>query len=948
MIKELLQAIKEYIIEYVTHRLFVVSMVLFVLFCLLVGRLFKLQIVEGEEHLNNFTYKSKKTLTVEAARGNIYDRNGKLLAYNQLAYSVNFENSNQISEVAAENHTSENEVKNAIVAKTVQILEKNGDHIKQSLPIRLNKGVFQFTATSDAERLRFLADVFGKASSKDLTKEQKNATAKDIFDYFAAKDMFSISDKYSPEEAIQIMNVRYALWLNRFQQYISVTIAMDISDKSVAELNECSSDLLGIHVVVDSIRVYNDAEYFAHIIGYIGAISPKEMETYNENLSEKNKYSSNDMIGKTGLEQKYENVLRGKNGVQEIYVDNLGKIIEKTKEEESVAGQDLYLTIESDLQKYCYDTLEKEIAAVLLANITDQKVEKDKEKDKRIPICDVYYALFDNNALDITHLSSDEAGRYETALQQELNSARQDVLSEIRTILTQTETPLSELEDEYKAYMDYIYSLLSKNEIYNSKKIESTDETYKAYLADEISLGAFLKYAINQGAIDISSFELSSDYYDSQEVYEALSDYLGKKLAEDVSFDKLILKYMIRSERVSGDQIVSILFEQKVLNQKTDTDYPDYVSGKLSAYKFIRRKINNLEITPAQLALDPCEGSVVVTDVHNGEILAMVSYPSHDNNRLTNSVDASYYTMLLNDKTNPLYNRATQQRTAPGSTYKMLTTIAGVEEGAIDLDTTIKDEGTFTKDNTPAKCWIAPGNHGTIGIEEALEVSCNYFFYEVGYRLGGGEDNFSDAEGLPKLEKYASMFGLDCNSGIELDEIAPKISDKTVVRSAIGQGTNSFTPTQLSRYVTTVANSGTCYDLSLIKEIRNINGKTTYKNEHTVHGKVEIDNRLWTTVHNGMRRVVKNHTDSNMLINQIKVDVAGKTGTAEENLLRPAHALFVSYAPFVNPKISVTSVIPYGYSSGNAEELAGFIYAYYFDPDKLANVSVTGNVNMAD
>lgn len=948
MIKELLQAIKEYIIEYVTHRLFVVSMVLFVLFCLLVGRLFKLQIVEGEEHLNNFTYKSKKTLTVEAARGNIYDRNGKLLAYNQLAYSVNFENSNQISEVAAENHTSENEVKNAIVAKTIQILEKNGDHIKQSLPIRLNRGVFQFTATSDAERLRFLADVFGKASSKDLTKEQKNATAKDIFDYFAAKDMFSISDKYSPEEAIKIMNVRYALWLNRFQQYISVTIAMDISDQSVAELNECSSDLLGINVVVDSIRVYNDAEYFAHIIGYIGAISPKEMESYNENLSEKNKYSSNDMIGKTGLEQKYENVLRGKNGVQEIYVDNLGKIIEKTKEEESVAGQDLYLTIESDLQKYCYDTLEKEIAAVLLANITDQKVEKDKEKDKRIPISDVYYALFDNNALDITHLSSNEAGNYEAALQQELNSARQAVLSEIRTILTQTDTPLSELEDEYKAYMDYIYSLLSKNEIYNSKKIESTDETYKAYLAEEISLGAFLKYAINQGAIDISSFELTSDYYDSQEVYEALSDYLEKNLAEDIAFDKLILKYMIRSERISGDQIVSILFEQKVLDQKSDKDYPDYYSGKLSAYKFIRRKIYNLEITPAQLALDPCEGSVVVTDVHNGEILAMVSYPSHDNNRLTNSVDASYYTMLLNDKTNPLYNRATQQRTAPGSTYKMLTTIAGVEEGAIDLNTEIKDEGTFTKDNTPAKCWIAPGNHGTIGIEEALEVSCNYFFYEVGYRLGGGENNFSDAVGLPKLEKYASMFGLDCNSGIELDEIAPKISDKTVVRSAIGQGTNSFTPTQLSRYVTTVANSGTCYDLSLIKEIRNIKGKTTYKNEHTVHGKVEIDSKLWTTVHNGMRRVVKNHTDSNMLINQIKVDVAGKTGTAEENLLRPAHALFVSYAPFVNPQISVTSVIPYGYSSGNAEELAGFIYAYYFDPDKLANVSVTGNVNMAD
>lgn len=947
MIKELLQAIKEYIIEYVTHRLFAISLVMFVLFSLLIGQLFKLQIVEGAEHLDNFTYKSKKTLTVQAARGNIFDRNGNLLAYNQLAYSVTFENSNKLTEVAAENGVSENELKNSVVAKTIEILDRNGDTVRNVLPISLDKnGNLKFTSSSDAERLRFLAEAYGTSSSDELTKEQKNASAKAVFEYFAGKDKFNISSDYSLEEALEIMNVRYALWLNRFQQYISVTIAVNISDESVAELNECSSDLLGIDVVVDSIRVYNDAEYFAHIIGYIGAISPKEMETYNAELSDENKYSSNDMIGKTGLEQKYESTLRGTNGVEEIYVDNLGKIIEKTKEEESTAGQDIYLTIDSDLQKYCYDTLEKEIASVLLVKITDKEV--DKEKEKLIPAADVYYALFDNNALDITHLSIDEAGTYENMVNQTLVSTRASVLSRIRTMLSSMDTPMKDLDDEDTAYMEYIFSALSQREIYNNKKIESADETYKSYVAGEISLGTYLQYAINQGAIDISSFELSSDYYDSLEVYHALLDYLEESLGNDTAFDKLVMKYMIKSGRVSGEQVIHILFEQGVLDQELDEDYADFLSGKLSAYKFIRKKIDKLEITPAQLALDPCEGSVVVTDVNNGEILAMVSYPSHDNNRLTNSVDSEYYTALLGDKTNPLYNRATQQRTAPGSTYKMLTTIAGVEEGAIDLNTVIKDEGTFTKDNTPAKCWIAPGNHGTIGIEEALEVSCNYFFYEVGYRLGGGENHFSDANGLAKLSKYASMFGLDSNSGIELDEIDPKVSDETVVRSAIGQGTNSYTPTQLSRYVTTVANSGTCYDLSLIREIKDLDGNTTYQNEHTVHGKVNIDTALWNTVHNGMRRVVKNHTDESMLINQIDVEVAGKTGTAEENLLRPAHALFVSYAPFEHPEISVTSVIPYGYSSGNAEELAGFIYAYYFDPDKLENASVTGNVNMSD
>ena len=425
-------------------------------------------------------------------------------------------------------------------------------------------------------------------------------------------------------------------------------------------------------------------------------------------------------------------------------------------------------------------------------------------------------------------------------------------------------------------------------------------------------------------------------------------DDIENALSNDTEFDKLVMKYMIKSNRVSGAQIIQMLFEQGVLNKENDADYKKFESGELSDYKFIRRKINNLEITPAQLALDPCEGSVIVTDTNSGEILAMVSYPSYDNNRLTNSVEPAYYSKLINDKTNPLYNRATQQRTAPGSTYKMLTTIAGVEEGAIDLDTKIDAEGIFTKVDPPAKCWYYPSKHGLIDIEEALEVSCNYFFYEVGYRLAGGEDHYSDSVGLSKLSKYASLFGLDTTSGIELDEIDPKVSDESAVRSAIGQGTNAYTPTQLSRYVTTIATSGTCYDLSIIKQITDKDENTTYENPHNIHGKVDISSGLWNTVHNGMRRVVKDHTDENMLINQIDVEVAGKTGTAEENLARPAHALFVSYAPFNRPEISVTSVIPYGYSSGNAEELAGFIYAYYFDPEKLENASITGNVNMSD
>ena len=186
MIKDLFRAMKEYIIEYVSHRLFVLTTIMLILFGLLIGRLFTLQIIEGEEHMNNFTYKSKKTLTVEAARGNIYDCKGKLLAYNQLAYSVTFENSSKLSEVAEENNVSENILKNSVVARTIEILESNGDSISVDFPISLSRtGKLTYGNTSNSEKLHFLAEVYGKSSYEDLTEEQQNMTAQQVFDLLA-------------------------------------------------------------------------------------------------------------------------------------------------------------------------------------------------------------------------------------------------------------------------------------------------------------------------------------------------------------------------------------------------------------------------------------------------------------------------------------------------------------------------------------------------------------------------------------------------------------------------------------------------------------------------------------------------------------------------------------------------------------------------------------------
>lgn len=945
MFKEFFSLIKESIIEHVKHRLFVVTVLFLVLFGILIYRLFDLQIVNGEKYQESFTYKSVKTVAVKATRGNIYDCNGKLLAYNEASYTLSYISGTDLTEAAAAKETTSNELRNDIVYKTILILEQNGDKMSVSLPLKLTSKGFEFTVSGNTLNT-FLMNVYGASSVDSLTEEQASSTADDIFKYMRGKDLFNISETYSDEAALKILAVRYEIWLNRYQQYMSVQLADGISEESYAAIKENSDELLGMEVSVESHRVYNDSVYFAQIIGYIGNISNEELEKYNETLDDSEKYSANDMVGKMGLESEFESYLRGKDGYQKMYVDNMGKVIEVIDSKDPVAGNDIYLTIDSDLQKYCYNALETEIASILLAHIKNVTTSTDKDD---IPITDVYFALFDNNVISIDDLAAKDASELEQSVNSYFQSAKQNTLSRLDDILNVSHTPLHDLTLQYQDYMEFICEQLSEMGIYNPSKIDKSDAAYVSYINNSISLCEYLKYAISQGAIDISGISTKSDYYDTDEIYNVLTEYILKEFENNTSFDKLVFKYMIISGELTGSQVINLLYDQGILNTATDADYSDYKAGVMGSYDFICKKIKNLEITPAMLALDPCSGSIVVTNPNNGTVKAMTSYPSYDNNRLTNMIDADYYSKITTDKTTPMYSRATMQQTAPGSTFKMITAFAGMNEGVIGVNDVIQTKGYFDKTETPAKCWIYPSAHGTIGISKAIEESCNYFFYELGYRMATKDTGtYSDITGVERLQKYAGMFGFDSTSGIELPESKPQISDADSIRTAIGQGTNNFTATQLARYVTTLANSGTCYDLSLVSEIKDIDGNVVYKNEHKVQNQLDFPAEQWNVVRQGMRQVVSVHTSSSALINQINVAVAGKTGTAQQSEARPNHALFVSFAPYENPEVTVTSVIPFGYSSGNAVELSGLVYAYLYDPDVLENTTITGNNALSD
>ncbi len=940
MLREILSSIKEIIVDYVKSRLFPVTVVVLVLFSILVHQLFVLQIKEGSEHAENFVYKSKKTLSIDSVRGNIFDCNGKLIAYNELSYSVVFSNDTSQTAKANELNISENELKNQIVYETIQILEKNGDSLTLDFPIKLDAdGNFQFTL-KDQLLKNFLKDVYAKTDFDSMPDEQKNATADDVMKYLNEK-IFNVSDSYSKTDDLKIVGVRYKLWMNRYQQYVPVTIAYDISETSNAAITEHADELPGMSVAVKSLRRYNDAKYFAHVIGYVGAISDDELKEKNAELDEDEQYTNDEIIGKTGIEQYCESYLRGTNGSETMYVDNLGKVINTVESKPATAGNDVYLTLDSNLQKYCYDTLEDEITSIILTYLTPAYNVVAKE-NASIAITDVYFGLFNNNIFSLDHMKSEDATGTEKTVITAIESQQKATLDSIDRILTKDFTPLSELDENYQHYMEYICEFLSEEDVFHTSMIDKDDQEFIDYTSDLTSLEHYLKYAISKEAIDLSALNVESDYYDNDEIYSALCDYIIEYLSTDTEFDKLVIKVMLQSGEISGDSVVQLLYDQGILNVDGDTEYQEYSAGNYGAYDFMRKKIKSQDITPAMLALDICSGSAIVTDVNTGDVKAYVSYPSYDNNYLTNEVDSSYYTKLLNDKTRPLYNRASQQLTAPGSTYKPLVSIAGLSEEVIDTGSIYYCNGLFDKITPPAKCW---GNsaHGGLNVVGGIQNSCNLFFYNLGYDLAVKDGHYNDAYGIERITKYAEMFGLGDLSGVELPEATPHISDADSVRSAIGQSKNNYAPVQLSRYVTAVANSGTCYNLTLIDKITDYEGNIILDNHAEVKNEIQLAQSTWDAVHQGMRNVVAYSAGANELIRQINVHVAGKTGTAQESEVKPDHALFVSYAPYESPEVSVTCVIQNGYSSANARELAGFIYAYMYDPDKLVGAEMSGN-----
>ncbi|MDC7278343.1 penicillin-binding transpeptidase domain-containing protein [Butyrivibrio fibrisolvens] len=924
-----MEIIKDFFVNAFSSRIRVISVVMGLFATVLISRLFYLQIINGSEYQDNYNLKLEKTETIPATRGNIYDRNGNLLAYNELVYAVTIQDNGSYSSKKEKSQSLNSEI-----AEIITKLESNGDAIDNNFPIYIDSsGSYQFMYSGSTLQ-RFRADVFGKTSVDDLEFNEKlgideaNATADDIIGYLQGERVYNISDEFDKKLRYEIMVVRYNMGQNSYQKYISTVIASDVSDRSVAFIEENVNELTGVAIEQKSLRRYANSEYFAHIIGYTGQISTDE---YKARSAKDDTVEATDIVGKSGIEKYMDDYLSGTKGTSTLFVDSVGNTIAEGDYTAAVSGNDVYLSIDMDLQKATYTLLEQEIAGILYSKIANIKQyhasEHASSSDVVVPIYDVYNSLIANGIIDTTAFEDENATDTEKAVLAAYKVKEKEVLAALKSQLNvNNEAVYNELPDEYQAYSTYIVTKLKSLGIFDSSAIDTSSEVQESWTSENMAVNKYLLYAIEQNWIDITKYESEAKYADTEELYNDLIDYTLEYLGNDKSFQKLIYKYLLLDDRISGTQLGLILYDQGVLKEDPET-YAMLSSGRISSYEFMLSKIKNLELTPGQIALDPCSGSTVILDAKTGEVLAMVTYPGYDNNRLANSVDSDYYAYLTNSASNPLYNYATQQRTAPGSTFKIVSSTAGLAENVITTSTEIVDLGQYTKVSNNPKCWIYPSNHGSINVSEAIRDSCNYFFYEVGWRLSGGDGAYNDVTGIEKIQKYASLYGLDETTGVEIEENSPHIATEYPVMAAIGQSDNNFTTVGLARYATAIASRGNVYNLTLLDSVRDSEGNVVKSYSPTIRNQVDVLNAgQWDAIHYGMKMV----TESLSSFNNFSVPVAGKTGTAQQVKSRPNHALFIGFAPYNNPEIAIATRIAYGYTSHNAAAVSKDIMSYYF------------------
>ena len=441
------------------------------------------------------------------------------------------------------------------------------------------------------------------------------------------------------------------------------------------------------------------------------------------------------------------------------------------------------------------------------------------------------------------------------------------------------------------------------------------------------------------GRIESSELEGNEDIYNQNDIIgKSGIEYVFEKYLKgtdgvkqiDMNVDGTITDEYVSKEAVSGSDV--ILTIDSKLQAVTEQALADNIN-KIANHGFSQ------ENNPADA------GAAVVLNVKTGEVIAMASYPDYDPSAFVNGIDTNTWNYYINGDTKPLENKAISAMYSPGSTYKMVTALAGLETGTITPKTKINDTGVFRKYNSSWKCWNRHG-HGYLNVSQAIEHSCNYFFYDLGDRLG-----------IDNLAKYSYYLGLGHKTGIELkgeidgvlasNEIAKQENrvwnPGETISAAIGQSYNTFTPLQMAKYVAMIANRGKNLDVTIVKSIINPDGSEVSRDEYESY----VNEKLGLQQENveemsfkeenieaileGMRGVTsESGGTAYSTFRNFNIEVGGKTGSAQTGVQGKTNAWFVGFAPFDDPEIAIVVFVRNGGHGSYTAEVARDIIAQYF------------------
>ena len=674
----------------INFRYNIITIFTYLIGIILIVQLFNLQIVHGAKYREESNTRLTRESTLEATRGEILDRSGNVLVSSSQKFNLELYKSK-----------IDTNALNDSILKIIQVLEKYNVSYVDSFPIKIDP--FEYT----------IADT-NLSNWKSNNGIDENATAEEAFYKF--KDKYKIQNT-DISEIRKIIAIRYAILQEGYSSTKSLTIAKDIPREAVAEFSEEGDEFPGINISVQPVRQYKQGTLASHILGYASKIGSEEYQ------KKKDEYNQNDIIGKTGIEAVFEKYLKGKNGTKQIDMAVDGTITAEVVEKEAVAGSNVVLTIDSQLQKIAEEALKDNI--------------------------------------------------------------------------------------------------------------------------EKIKNGGF---------------------------------------------------------------------------------------GK---------------------SYDAKGGSCVVMNVKTGEVLAMASYPDYNPQSFADGISNEEWKSYNENKSYPLLNKCIQSAYEPGSIFKMVTAIAGLESGNISLTEKINDTGVYKKYGAEWKCWYYTDyhrGHGYLNVIGAIEKSCNFFFYETADRMG-----------IDTLDKYATYFGLGRKTGIELpSETAGTLASKDYVKSikgswnpgdtinaAIGQGYNKFTPLQMTKYISMIANGGNNVNVSIVKTIQNADGTEVSKDEINEHVKeklglteentenITLNKDYVNAVREGMKSVTSGESGTAYVrFKDFNIKVGGKTGSAEAgkdaNGNDIVNAWFAAFAPYDDPEIAVVVMVENGGHGNYTAEAVRNIMAEYF------------------